>query len=523
MASEEKHWQSVPLVMWFGVLAVVVSIHAGCGSERQPITGENSEFKIAGDDDTEATQADSTTAMNPPPAAINQQLSTINQPPAGKPPLISAAQLNQGQYEIPQGTPEQIMDWVQGHFQRGPQGSTEGEMRANFQALLTAAAEAAERVYTSSDANAEVRYRAAAAKIQILMGRGSLGEENVADQLNTLATEFRADKEPRIARLGRLIQFEHMIGEFAKAQTKPDPTNLINEMQSLLALADKDEAVMQLTLQGAMSLQAAGLTDEATAVFKQVGEAYRGNSNPELAAQAEDVLAHVALVEVKFSNHLASVINGNTEATPLLLASIDKILASAQVSPFVLGRLEQAAGDLEIRNQIPLGIEVCRRLRAAHQKLGTTDAGQLESLNSLERRLSLVGQPMVVAGKLTDGTPFDWAPYKGKVVLVDFWATWSEESLQEIPNIERNLELYGQRGFSVVGINLDEDQSALTQFLRTKSLPWPTIVNDLADPNSMSKKCGVDMRGGSIRLAGKQGRNRRFAARARSSVGSPLE
>jgi len=94
------------------------------------------------------------------------------------------------------------------------------------------------------------------------------------------------------------------------------------------------------------------------------------------------------------------------------------------------------------------------------------------------RRLNLVGNPIELTGTLIDGSELDWSKYRGKVVLIDFWATWCGPCLQELPNVQANYEKYHDRGFDVVGISLDDDRGALETFLEEREIPWATIYND---------------------------------------------
>jgi thiol-disulfide isomerase/thioredoxin len=98
-----------------------------------------------------------------------------------------------------------------------------------------------------------------------------------------------------------------------------------------------------------------------------------------------------------------------------------------------------------------------------------------DSCQGTLRRLSLAGKPMAIKGTLLDGTAFDPASLAGKVVLVDFWATWCGPCVAEIPNMLAQYEKYHDKGFEVVGISLDDDRDALTQFIADKKIPWPIL------------------------------------------------
>ena len=85
---------------------------------------------------------------------------------------------------------------------------------------------------------------------------------------------------------------------------------------------------------------------------------------------------------------------------------------------------------------------------------------------------------MRIFGTLPDGDRFDASKLEGKVVLVDFWATWCGPCRKELPNVKRNYEKYHARGFEVVGVSLDTDADALQAFLAKEQIRWPVLVGN---------------------------------------------
>ena len=89
------------------------------------------------------------------------------------------------------------------------------------------------------------------------------------------------------------------------------------------------------------------------------------------------------------------------------------------------------------------------------------------------KRYDAVGLPLEMAFTAIDGRKVDVRDLKGKVVLIDFWATWCGPCVAELPNVLRVYEDYHDKGFEIVGVSLDKDETALKNFVERENMAWP--------------------------------------------------
>ncbi|MBE7501763.1 MAG: TlpA family protein disulfide reductase [Verrucomicrobiales bacterium] len=115
-------------------------------------------------------------------------------------------------------------------------------------------------------------------------------------------------------------------------------------------------------------------------------------------------------------------------------------------------------------------------------------------ISSLQKQASLaVGKTFPdFQEKDLDGQPLSLANYKGKVVLVDFWATWCGPCLSELPNVQAAYRKHHDRGFDIVGISLDSDREKLTNFIKQKELPWKQYFDGQGWKTKLAQDYGIN-------------------------------
>lgn len=97
---------------------------------------------------------------------------------------------------------------------------------------------------------------------------------------------------------------------------------------------------------------------------------------------------------------------------------------------------------------------------------------------------------IVMAG--VDGKELRLSDLRGKVVLIDFWASWCRPCRMENPNVVRIYKKYRDRGFEIFSVSLDNNRDAWVNTIASDQLIWPNHVSDLRGwSNAAAKLYGV--------------------------------
>ena len=130
------------------------------------------------------------------------------------------------------------------------------------------------------------------------------------------------------------------------------------------------------------------------------------------------------------------------------------------------------------------GIEKARTLIT--ELTSSPDADIKAAAEALARKVDRVGKPLNIQYTAIDGRKVDLQSMRGKVILVDFWATWCQPCVQEVPKIKAAYERLHEKGFEVVGISLDMQKDALQAFVEKEGLKWPQFFDESGETNKIA-------------------------------------
>ncbi|MDB6038413.1 MAG: resA 1 [Verrucomicrobiales bacterium] len=115
-----------------------------------------------------------------------------------------------------------------------------------------------------------------------------------------------------------------------------------------------------------------------------------------------------------------------------------------------------------------------------------------DAASALLKKMDLLGHPLDLKFTALDGREVDLGKMVGKVVLVDFWATWCGPCIGELPHVKEAYSNLHDKGFEIVSISFDQSKEKLESFIKKEKMEWPQYFDGEGWGNKIGKVYGIN-------------------------------
>lgn len=309
---------------------------------------------------------------------------------------------------------------------------------------------------------------------------GVLMQPMLAEAANDLATAPSPEMQKLIEDLQKLDQTQPQFGVAKPAELSAYNARRADMLMKLTSLAETPDEKAQFLKQCVDGIAAAVQTDtypEGLARLRQI------ESEQNRAAKPSSVLPFVTYRRI-MSEYSVDLKTADTEQRQKIqdawLKSLEEFVA----------KFPEADDRPDAMLQVAIAQEFAGKLQEAttwFQRLAKDHAGTVESQKALGavRRLEMKGKPFSLTSKTLNDLPFSTASYRGKTLLVFYWATWCQPCKEDLPKLRALYQQYQSRGFEIVGVCLDvpvgtraQQVAQLQPYLEANKVPWPQVYEE---------------------------------------------
>lgn len=411
-------------------VAMLAALAAGCGGGESQHAGDKPDRQSV---ESKAPPTASITAATPNSESTaaesegrSQTVTARAQPPQDDKPLV-----------VPDGaTVDELVEFLRVASARRTEADSPEEFRVKAAQKAEAMIAASDRIL-AAESSAAARYEALANKFNALQAISELAIDGAESRLAALATEA-----PPI--------IDAILREKPDAALRPQAIGL--KLNALFIAAGRNDAV-----QDAFLAELAAASDD---------------DDPAVVNEARRLAVHY---------RMARLLGGEDSDAAPLVAAVSQAVAVDSPDPHFFQQAREIVAHLERSGHVEAAVQIAEKVGAAYSRFDDEQLSQVAELwaESVRRRLGVVGTEVAVEGTLAAGGPLDWASLRGKVVLVDFWATWCRPCVESLPELEELYARHRSDGFEIVGVTLDFERADLDAFLAQRKLPWLVVANML--------------------------------------------
>lgn len=348
----------------------------------------------------------------------------------------------------------------------------------------------------SPEASESQRKAGVLAQLVALSHMSGLRDVESAQELERFANALSASDDADLAHQAAVV----IIGfELQSLQNgvRSTPDELLAQINRLFVRPQDRGFPEFMVLQQAHGvLRQMGFNEQAEQVRQTLVEAYRTSPDRKLRGDAWLIETQASQA---YQNFLQAFGPLGTEQfdSPAALAAL-RGLYDQFPSLQTLEQIASTITNIEYSGHVPLSQDVASLTRQILADYPDADTTLIENaLAAHAARTALLGQPLALSGLVGfDGKPLQPADYTGKVVLVDFWASWCVKCMREIPVIRQSYTEFAAQGFDVLSVNMDENLASGRSFVEQQKFPWRSYHNqnlqELGFKSALAQQLGVN-------------------------------
>jgi len=224
-------------------------------------------------------------------------------------------------------------------------------------------------------------------------------------------------------------------------------------------------------------------------------ESVFGNKNAQAELESEAKVEGAPGLEARLSLQLAEYWR-NAKDEAVQNKALDEVQKLAQANPTDDSVLKTLMKMANVGPATPKVAERAEKIVVSDLK-GERAAMAAVEINGRYKLKESVGKPVELTGQTLDGKTFSTKDWKGKVILVDFWATWCAPCVKALPRVKKMYIDYHAKGLEIVGVTCDSEVERLQVFLdKNKDMPWPQLFDAKESPkldfSPVAKAWGVE-------------------------------